>query len=478
MLRIIFKTRDEWACEPGSGIPVAEFLVRENVLIDEAFQFPLERPEVKNLFSTLSIDQLASLIIRSKSWDSSFQPANFFSYYYVECGKDMDPGRALKALQSNERVEWAYFDPGFSLAPYDPSERNPLSGSQGYMYPAPLGIGAAHAWRKKGGRGDSTVKFVDIEQGWLFDHECLDPVLLPDTGINHDDFSDHGAAVLGIIMMRDSDSGGIGIAPCTKGFVMSQVRPDGILNTPDAILSALPYLEAGDILLLETQVPDQEDGHKLWPVEACEANFDMIRLATALGITVIEPSGNGNSASSSGNDLDDYRNSNGEKIFNRTSPGFKDSGAIMVAAATSEPPHERMYYTNYGNRIDCYAWGENILTAGMHPYSSGMAINTYTDRFGGSSGAAAIIAGVAISLQSMMEANHHCRLNPGRMRDILASHLYGTGSSSGARIDKIGVMPDLEKITKDFVSGFTGMQGMIPINGKKYIKHRTIDQFI
>jgi hypothetical protein len=59
-----------------------------------------------------------------------------------------------------------------------------------------------------------------------------------------------------------------------------------------------------------------------------------------------------------------------------------------------------MHFTNYGNRVDCYAWGENILTAGLHPKSSGMANNYLTlTSLEGTSGAAAIIAGAAISLQ-------------------------------------------------------------------------------
>jgi hypothetical protein len=98
---------------------------------------------------------------------------------------------------------------------------------------------------------------------------------------------------MGIIMMKDSGSGAKGITPMVKGSVMSVYRADGKLNTPDAIVSALTYLDAGDILLLETQVVNPEDSYRLWPLEIREANFDMIRLATALGITAIEPAGNG-----------------------------------------------------------------------------------------------------------------------------------------------------------------------------------------
>ncbi len=138
----------------------------------------------------------------------------------------------------------------------------------------------------------------------------------------------------------------------------------------------------------------------------------------------------------------------------------------MVAAATSNVPHQRMHFSNYGNRIDCYAWGEDIVTAGLHPYSSGIAINTYTHQFGGTSGAAAIVAGVAISLQSMIEANHQCRLKPQHMRQIMGSPSNGTVSAGGPEVDGIGVMPDLEKITRDYIDKFDHcMEGIIPMKG-------------
>jgi subtilase family protein len=164
-----------------------------------------------------------------------------------------------------------------------------------------------------------------------------------------------------------------------------------------------------------------------------------------LGIIVVESAGNGDLASRAGNDLDEFK-VNGKKIFNRHSKDFKDSGAIIVGAATSTVPHERIHYSNYGNRIDCYAWGENVATTGGYPRSSGTAINMYTQNFSGTSAAAAIIAGVALSVQSICEANMNLRLSPAQMRILLSNHLYGTPSANGKVIDKIGVMPDLKKI--------------------------------
>ena len=103
---------------------------------------------------------------------------------------------------------------------------------------------------------------------------------------------------------------------------------------------------------------------------------------------------------------------------------------------------------------NCYAWGENIVTAGSYPGSSGFAINTYTGKFNGTSGAAAIIAGAAITVQSIAEANLQTRLSPSQMRELLSNATYGTPSMDGHSIDKIGVMPDLKKIINVTLQSF------------------------
>jgi hypothetical protein len=463
MSRIVFKTKNELAFKPVDGISPGEFLSQKNKYASIEGLNSHGYSAVKNLFSTLNKSQLDILVRRAKEHDPGYIVPDFFSYYYLDCDNEVSLIKTQDVLCQNSCIEWVYIERGLGISPGMYSHGKPIACYQGYLYNAPKGIGVSYAWRRKGGRGDSSIKFVDVEQGWLFGHESLNLQKIPNTGGSYEADSDHGAAVMGIIMMRDGGSGGIGITPLVKGSVMSLFRPDGILNTPDAIISSLYYLDAGDILLLETQELDPEDGNRFWPLEASEANFDMIRLAAALGIIVIEPAGNGNKYSNSGNDMDLYRNHLGRQTLNRNDPDFKDSGAIMVAAASSEVPHKRLPYTNYGSRVDSYAWGENITTAGMHPRSSGMAINTYTHQFGGTSGAAAIVAGVAISLQSMMEANHHCRLQPSQMREVLSNLSFGTASSNGIDIDHIGVMPDLEKITRDFVDKFDRQGGIIPM---------------
>ena len=84
-----------------------------------------------------------------------------------------------------------------------------------------------------------------------------------------------------------------GIVPKTKPYVISLWRKDGSLNPADAIMSALGYLKFGDILLLEIQTLESETKRRYLPIEVHEAVYQVIRLASALGIIVIEAAGNG-----------------------------------------------------------------------------------------------------------------------------------------------------------------------------------------
>ena len=157
---------------------------------------------------------------------------------------------------------------------------------------------------------------------------------------------------------------------------------------------------------------------------------------------MIEAGGNGN------NDLDLFKDNNNHEILNRNSHEFKDSGAIMVGAASSTVPHLRMYFSNYGSRIDCYAWGENIDTTGDG--WKGNLTNSYTTDFGGTSGASPIITGAAVCLQGIAKSTGHL-LSPYEMRSILSDTNIGT-LSSDPTVDRIGVMPDLHKIIDKYMN--------------------------
>lgn len=191
----------------------------------------------------------------------------------------------------------------------------------------------------------------------------------------------------------------------------------------------------GDVLLLEAQEFDPVSGAYYWPVEVSDANYEAIRMATALGITVVEAGCNG------AYDLDAYVNAAGKAIFNRSSPDFRDSGAIMVGAASSTLPHYRMYFSNYGSRVDVFAWGENVDTTSTD--YTGTDNDEYTSWFNGTSSASPIISGAALILQGLAEKGRGKRLPPKELRNLL--QIEGTKSQDPA-FDRIGVMPNLKAI--------------------------------
>jgi hypothetical protein len=322
--------------------------------------------------------------------------------------------------------------------PVNPAD-DPRNANQGYLDEAPNGIDARFAWGIAGGDGTG-IGFVDMEQGWNLNHEDLSAAgITIISGINNAYFY-HGTSVLGEVLMFDNTLGGVGIAPSASGRVISQQRTAASYNTVDAILDAVAHMAFGDVLLLEAQEYDPVGGAYYWPVEIVDGTYDAIRLATALGIVVVEAGCNG------GYDLDTYTNLSGKKIFDRSSADFRDSGAIMVGASTSAVPHSRAVWSatqasNYGSRIDCYAWGENIDTTTTN--TAGTNNIMYTAGFSGTSGATPIVVGAALLVQSIAETSLGYRFSPRELRGILTTD--GTPSANPA-VDRIGVMPDLHAI--------------------------------
>jgi Subtilase family len=402
--------------------------------------------EIRKLFTSIEPELITELTNRARNLDPDYMAPCFLAYFTIDCPAEKYSNEFLKILKMHTNVELAYVETGRAVPPSIDTAELSIDMHQGYLRPAPEGIDAIYAWNFEGSDGKGNLKFIDIEQGWNLDPENFSVGTFPNSGINYQVFKDHGTAVLGVILMRENLAGGRGIASKANGYVISQWRPDGFMNTPDAIMAAVSQLKYGDVILLEAQISDSPESDKLWPVEIQNAIFDVIRLAAALGITVVEAAGNGKNSFCNGNDLDDYIDSYGRKSLDPSSSDFRDSGAILVAAATDTLPHNRLRYSNFGNRIDCYAWGERVTASGSYPANSDMAINSYRKKINGTSSAAAIVAGAAIVMQSFTEANYQVRLNPGQMRQTLSSDLLCTPSANGRFVDKIGVMPDLRKI--------------------------------
>jgi serine protease len=389
-------------------------------------------PRLVPLVESLDAGKIAELVGRARHNDPTYQAAEFSTWFQIVPPVDVNAEDMLKAIRELGDVESAYL-----MRPVPPPvnpANDPRNVNQGYEDAAANGIDVRYAWGFAGGDG-AGIGFVDMERGWNLNHEDLAAAgITLISGISNDFFF-HGTSVLGEVLMVDNTVGGVGIAPSATGRVVSQWRTAANYNTVDAILDAVAHMAFGDVLLLEAQDVDPVSGQGLWPVEIADATYEAIRLATALGIVVVEAGSNGS------NDLDVYTNASGKQIFNRGSTDFRDSGAIMVGAGSSAAPHTRLGFSNHGSRIDCYAWGESVDTTSTN--SAGTDNTLYTSGFNGTSSASPIVAGAAVVVQGLAQASLGYRFSPRELRTILTTN--GTPSADPAN-DRIGVMPDLHAI--------------------------------
>jgi hypothetical protein len=384
-------------------------------------------------FSTIEESTLSKLTQQVPRVEGTPTSPNFALYYAIESPSGVEPEQIAKIIAKWANVETAYVEAGPVPPPLFPAD-DPRNSNQGYQNAAPTGINARWAWAKTDG---TDVGFVDLEQGWTLNHEDLVAANITIiSGVNQA-YQGHGSAVLGEVIAVDNTLGGIGIAPKANTRVVSQWRTTSTYNTAEeAILSAVGVMSYGDVLLLEAQTSYSTAAGYV-PVETEQAVFDAIQYATSQGIVVIEAGANGSV------DLDAFQDTSGKYILNRNSSDFRDSGAIIVGAASSTSPHQRLGFSNYGSRIDCFAWGQNIDTCGDG--WTGNATNTYISNFGGTSGATPIVVGAALLLQSWRIGQSKPRYSPYKLRQLLSDASLNTQSAAPGT-DRIGVMPNLRFI--------------------------------
>jgi hypothetical protein len=419
--RVIVKFSDEVGVEDEGAIGerLAQFGIKA--------AFAGQELRFRHLYSALKPAELQRLVALAEERDPTYRAPNFLSYFVVDCPSGVHPLELAKEISAWPLVEEAYPDQR-AEDPVVNAADDPRSGNQGYLDPSPDGVDARAVWPLPGGDG-AGQRIIDLEQGWTLNHEDLTAhgaTVLFGSVVNSSRY--HGTAVLGEICAVDNALGDVGIAPNVAS--VNVVSHSGATsNIPNAIATAIANLDYGHLLLLEVQI-------NFLPAETVPANFAAIRLATALGVVVVEAAGNG------ANDLDLYTDSGGLAVLNRGSADFKDSYAIMVGAANSPSPHSRWASSNFGSRIDCYGWGQNVDSTSS---DSAGSTTLYTSVFQGTSSASPIVTGAALCVQGLAEASLGLRFGPVQLRAILSNAATGTASANPAT-DRIGVMPDLAAI--------------------------------
>ncbi len=335
-------------------------------------------------------------------------------------------------------LAYAAVPPPVDLAPATPD----FAGDQDWLDAFP-GLGFAEAARWPGGRGEN-VTIADIEYGWDEAHEDLDAAVgAAAWGSNEHLYLFHGNSVLGQLVGGVNGYGVDGAVPGAVPLVVSPFREDGGYDIAAAIAGATELLLPGDVILIEQQSYANGD---YCPVSVDPAVFAAIEAATAAGIVVVEPGGNG------GQDLDDAV---WEGWFDRA----HDSGAILVGGGASPSSGwvPRSWFpggSSHGARVDLQGWYDNIVTATSGEYGTSLADlyypdedgrQAYTRSFGGTSGASPMIAAMAAIAQSVAIELTGEPWSPEELRAALVA----TGTPQVGEIH-VGPQPDLRRLLRTY----------------------------
>ena len=352
------------------------------------------------------------------------------------------------AFNDSQYVEWVEFERLAQAPPilFDSSDLAPptpdyaAEDRQGYLGPNPgLNTLAFQAFSNSRGQG---VKIADCEYGFHPGHEDLcdivaEPGQTPNSQVAELSFDNHGTASLGISVGVDNGYGVRGISYEAEAYFFPEWTNQGGFRRTSAIASAVSTVEPGDIVLLEMQTSIL-GGELYGPAELSFSVWNVVRMASDLGVIVVAAAGNGNQ------DLDgiDYANYRGRG----------DSGSIIVGAGFSSTTHSKLSFSTFGSRVDVQGWGRSVFTLGYGGFSqvggSDDVNQYYTSTFSGTSSASAMLAGVCAALQGYAKAELGRPLTPAEMREVLTE--TGLPQGSGGNI---GRFPDMVEAA-DYILGF------------------------
>src|SRR4051794_11480618 len=384
--------------------------------------------------------------------------ADLGCYFDVRAANGLDPDLPDR-LREHAVVEFAYAKPPVAL-PAAPAADD-LRGGQGYLGPAPGGIGARATWERPGGGGRG-VRLIDVEGDWRFSHQDLGRRGALAGGRPEGDVAPRnpGTNVLGMLLGVHDDRGVDGICPDTAVRAVSY-QPEDRWGSARAITYAANGLRPGDVLLVEMQRPgpraeedaDSQDGYL--PMSYWPDDLTAIQYAVGRGVIVVEAAGNG------AEHLDD-------DAYGGPGPGFRpqrpnpfrrdglDSGSILVGAGAPPggraPDRSRLRFSNWGTAIDAQGWGRDVATTGgLGPGADdtrpgGDEDTWYTGAFAGTSSAAPMVAGALACVQGVLRAEGRSPLDPAQARAALRETGSAQQPSADGALQRIGSRPDIAQL--------------------------------
>ncbi|MCR9248411.1 MAG: S8 family serine peptidase [bacterium] len=349
-------------------------------------------------------------------------PADLNLYFRVRSTVPAAGIARWRALAALPLVETVFCDtpPGYDADPTDIPPTTPdYSSQQGYWGAHPTGIDIVHSRVIPGGRGEP-LQILDIETALRLDHEDIPEAIAANVIGPNPQSTYHGMAVAGE-MVADKNGYGVtgGVYKARFKFHSHQSQ-----NWASSVNVAATNSVAGDIIVLEVQLPCPVTGVSVCPMEGRQDVFDAVRNATLAGIHVIAAAGNGSrnldSASYAG-------------LFDRN---VRDSGAV-ICGATNGSQLARASFSNFGTIVDANGWGRNVTTTGYGAlfFPNGDQRQTYTATFSGTSSATPIVTSAAAATLGAAKFQLGQVLSPAQLRTLLQNH--------GTVVTSIGRRPDV-----------------------------------
>lgn len=426
----------------------------------DAVRDVLDRHDVSALIPFVEPAEVVDLAAATRKAEarSATQVPDLAPWYTAMLPAGADADAVLAELAALPEVVYAYPSPEPAPPPAEPTpDFSPL---QGYLRPADThnGINIEEVRKDPRVRG-AGIKVIDLEYDWNPFHEDLQLDDSSDVGqgrfVPYTGFGDdHGTAVFGEIMAKDNGFGVTGGVPDVEmyGISPSELLPNGSMPwRPGPALAFLatiqdengrPFVQPGDALILEQQTSSPLGGSRYAPLEWIPAVFEANKVLTAMGANVVLTGGNGDT-----NTDDPMYVRNGIKWFD---PAVQHSGSIFAGAGGSglranNPARSRLNFSNYGQRFDLQAWGQDIYTTGYCNVFCAELGNdpnrAYSRSFSGTSGAGPIVTNAVVAVQSYVKSVGLGPWTTAQINDLL--RVTGTPQTTNTH-QNIGPLPNVQ----------------------------------